>query len=224
MENEVSPWLIFGYSGIVILALSIFAITVTRKLQRVPGSHAQTLVELAVQSLNNYVAGIIGPGGEKYTPFVGTLFIYILVMNLLGNIPFFKSPTSNLSITAALAIVVFVYYHYAGIREAGFKNWIMHFVGEPLWLAPLMFPIHVIGEFARPVSLSLRLFGNIFGEETVVAVLAGMSIVVIKHFIVIPFQWPMMLFGIFTAFVQALVFATLTAIYIAIAVERHAEH
>ena len=107
--------------------------------------------------------------------------------------------------------------------ETGFKKWILHLLGEPIWLFPLMFPIHLIGELARPLSLSVRLFGNIFGEETVIAVLAAMSWVIIPHFISIPYQFPIMLFGVFTSFVQALVFSMLSAIYISIAVA-HSEH
>jgi len=210
---------------IVIVALSLFAILSTRRLAKIPTSHTQSLVELIVSSLDKFVIDIIGPTGGKYTSFIGTLFIYILCMNLLGLIPLLKSPTSSLAITVSLAIVVFVVYNAAGIMETGFGPWFKHLLGEPIWLAPLMFPIHVIGELARPMSLSIRLFCNIFGDETVVAVLTGMSLVVIKNFISIPFQLPMMLFGIFVAFVQALVFSMLSAIYISIAVSAaHAEH
>ncbi|MHB0912525.1 MAG: F0F1 ATP synthase subunit A [Armatimonadota bacterium] len=222
MEHEASPWVFFGYSAFVIVILSIFAIAATRSLKRIPISRTQGLLELVIQSLNNFTVGIIGPKGEKYTPFIGTLFIYILIMNLLGLLPGGKAPTASLSITASLAIVVFIYYNYAAIREKSFKAWIQHLMGEPIWLAPLMLPIHLIGELARPLSLSIRLYGNIFGEETVIAILAGMSLVIVRHFIVIPYQFPMMLFGVFTAFVQALVFTMLSAIYISIGVaEEH---
>lgn len=223
--TEASPWLFFAMAGVVIVALSLFAILSTRRLQRIPTSHRQSFLELIVLSLNNFVVDIIGPGGEKYTPFIGTLFIFVLCMNLLGLVPFFKSPTSNLSITISLALVVFVFYNYAGIREAGFKAWFMHLLGEPIWLAPLMFPIHVIGELARPLSLSIRLYGNIFGEETVLAILASMTFVIVKYVIAVPTQFPMMLFAVFTAFVQALVFSMLSAIYISVAVSnKHEEH
>jgi F-type H+-transporting ATPase subunit a len=224
LEHEVSPWILFAMSVIVIIALSLFAILSTRKLQKLPASRNQCFVEIIVEALDNFVVGIIGPKGGKYTPFIGTLFIYILCMNLLGLIPGFKSPTSDLSITASLAIVVFIVYNAAGIIETGFKAWGKHLLGEPIWLAPLMFPIHVIGELARPLSLSIRLFGNIFGEETVIAILAGMSFVVIRHFVVIPYQFPMMIFGVFTGLVQALVFSMLSAIYISVAVNVHEEH
>lgn len=220
---EASPWLFFGFASLVAVGLALFAIISTRKLEKVPTSKRQTFLELVVLSLNNFVVDAIGPGGEKYTPFVGTLFIYILCMNLLGLIPMFKSPTSNLSITAALAVIVFVFYNYAGIREAGIEAWFKHLLGEPIWLAPLMFPIHVIGELARPLSLSIRLYGNIFGEETIIAILASM-IFIIPHKVGFPTHFPMLLFAIFTGFVQALVFSVLTCIYISIAISAHHEH
>jgi F-type H+-transporting ATPase subunit a len=207
----------------VAVVIAILAILTTRRLKKVPTSTTQNLVELIVSSLNNFVVGIIGPKGEKYTPFIGTLFIYILCMNLLGLIPTLRSPTSSINITLSLALIVFVTYNVAGIMETGFRRWFRHLLGDPIWLAPLMFPIHLVGEFARPLSLSIRLYGNIFGEETILAVLAGMSILIIPYVVAIPLQFPMMLFAVFTSFIQALVFSTLTTIYISIAVSTHEE-
>jgi len=101
-------------------------------------------------------------------------------------------------------------------------------VGEPLWLAPLLIPIHIIGELARPLSLSLRLYGNIFGEETVIVILAGFSPVLLKiagvPLVALPAQLPMVLFGMFTAFLQAMVFSMLVAIYIAVSIGDHDDH
>ena len=211
-------------SAMVAVALAMLAVVATRRLQKVQVSNKQALIELIVESLNNFVVGIIGPKGEKYTPFIGTIFIYVLAMNLLGLIPGFKSPTSGLSITVPLAIVVFIVYNAAGIRETGLIPYLKHLAGEPIWLAPLMFPIHVIGELARPLSLSIRLFGNIFGEETVLVIMAGMTFVIIPYVFAIPTQFPMTLFAVFTAFVQALVFSMLSTIYISIAVAGHEEH
>ena len=224
MEHEASPWLLFAFSVFVMVALGLFAILSTRRLERIPATHRQAFVELVVSSLNGFVVGIIGPRGRRYTSFIGSLFIYILCMNLLGIVPGFKSPTSGLSITISLALITFVVYNVAGILEVGFVSYIKHLLGEPIWLAPLMFPIHVIGELARPLSLSIRLFGNIFGEETVIAILAAMSFVIIPYVVAIPYQFPMMLFGVFTAFVQALVFSMLSTIYISVAVAGHEEH
>lgn len=216
--EEVSPWLLFGISGLIIISLSIFAILSTRKLEKIPRTHAQGILELLVQVLNNFVVETIGPGGKRFTPFIGTIFIYILVMNLIGLIPGFKSPTSNLSIIIPLAVIVFVMYNYYGIRSVGIFRYLKHLLGEPLWLAPLMFPIHIISEIARPVSLSIRLFGNIFGEETLLIVLAGLTYVVIPYVVAVPTQFPIMLLAILTAFVQAMVFTILTTIYISLAI------
>lgn len=224
MESEASPWLLFGMSALVIVVLAAFSVLATRRLATIPSSRLQNLVELVVSSLNDFVVGIIGPKGEKYTPFVGTLFIYILAMNLLGLVPGFKAPTSGLSITIGLAIVVFVVYNVAGVREVGVGPYLKHLAGEPIWLAWLMLPIHIIGELARPLSLSVRLFGNIFGEETVLMILAGMTYVIIPYVVAIPTQFPIMLFDVFIAFVQALVFSMLTAIYISVAITGHEEH
>jgi F-type H+-transporting ATPase subunit a len=224
VEHEASPWLLFGMSAFVAVILALFGILSTRRLEKLPTRRVQSVAEFIVESLNNFVVGIIGPKGSKYTPFIGSLFLYILMMNLLGLIPMFKSPTSGLSITISLALVVFVVYNYAGIREVGFIPYLKHLAGEPVWLAPLMLPIHVIGELARPLSLSIRLFGNIFGEETVLAILAGLTFVIIPYVVAIPTQFPMMLFAIFTSFVQALVFTMLTTIYISVAISSHEGH
>ena len=227
MEEEASPWLLFGMSGLVIIFLAAFAVFATRRLTKLPTTKLQGFVELIVSALNGFIGSIIGPGAEKYTSFVGTIFIYVLTMNLLGLVPGLKAPTSGLSITIALALIVFVMYNYYGIREVGALKYLKHLLGEPLWLAPLMLPVHIIGELARPLSLSIRLFGNIFGEETILVILAAMSFAIVRYHgipvITVPVQFPMMLFAIFTSFVQALVFATLSAIYIAMAVSGHEE-
>lgn len=224
MEHEVSPWLLFAMSVFVAIGLAFFGILSTRRLEKIPTRRIQSVAEFVVQSLDNFVVGIIGPKGRTYTPFIGSLFLYILTMNLLGLVPLFKSPTSSLSITVPLALIVFVVYNYAGIREVGLVPYLKHLAGEPIWLAPLMLPIHIIGELARPLSLSIRLFGNIFGEETVLAILAGLTFVIIPYVVAIPTQFPMMLFAIFTSFVQALVFTMLTTIYISVAIANHEEH
>ena len=227
--KEASPWLLFMFSVVVIIALTVFAILMTRRLERIPTSRRQSLVELVVESLDNFTVDIVGPKGSKYTPFIGSLFIYILAANLLGLIPAFKSPTSSLSITVSLAIIVFVAYNVIGIREAGLWRYLKHLLGEPLWMAPLMLPIHIIGELARPLSLSIRLFGNIFGDETILVILAGMSLVLIRYHgipvLSIPLPlFPMMIFDVFISFVQALVFSILSGIYISLAIEASEEH
>lgn len=218
MEHAINPWILLVLSLMIALTLTVLSILGTRNLRMRPEGNRQHFVELVVSSLNNFTIGIIGPQGERYTPFIGTLFIYILAMNLLGLVPGFHSPTGNLSTTLSLALVVFVMYNYWGIRAVGGKNYLKHLAGEPLWLAPLMLPVHIFGEIARPVSLALRLFGNVFGKEVMLGVFAGMTWVIIPYFVAIPTQFPMTVFAVFISFVQALVFALLTCVYIAIAI------
>ena len=182
-----------------------------------------TFVQKALEVYYNFILGIlrdmIGPAGEKYLPLVGTLGLFILTSNLMGLIPIFKAPTSSLNVTLACGITVFVYYHAQGIREQGLLKYLKHFTGPVWWLAWLFIPVELIGHLSRPVSLSVRLFGNIFGEETIIFIL----------FMLVPFfvPLPLMCLAIFTSLVQTLVFVMLTAVYIAGAVaheESHEDH
>lgn len=222
--EEVSPWLLFGMSLLVALGLCVISIAATRRLELVPRSRLQLVAEMAVGAVNNLATEIIGPKGRNYTAFLGTIFIYILVSNFLGLIPGLKSPTSNLSLIIPIALLVFVMYNFYGIREQGILRYLKHLAGEPLWLAPLMLPVHLISEIARPMSLSIRLFGNIFVEETILTVLAGMSVVILNYLVAVPFQFPIIFLALITGFVQALVFTILTAIYISLAIEGNEGH
>jgi len=179
---------------------------------------------MSVAAINNLAVEVIGKEGKKYTPFLGTIFVYILVSNFLGLVPGLKSPTSNLSIIIPIALLVFVMYNFYGIRKQGVLNYMKHLAGDPIWLAPLMLPVHLISELARPMSLSIRLFGNIFVEETILSVLAGMSVVILNYLIAVPFQFPIIFLALITGFVQALVFTILTAIYISLAIEESEGH
>ena len=207
---------------LVILSLSLTAICGTRGLKRVP-SGLQNVLEFAVSALDGFVRNVIGPEyGSKYTPVIGTFFVFILTMNLLGIVPGLMSPTTNINTTVALALIAFVMVQYYAISAVGVKKYVLHFAGEPIWLAPLMLPIHIIGELARPLSLSIRLFGNIFGEDMVIAILILIVTQVLGKFL-IPAQFPMLLLAIFTSFVQAMVFSVLVSIYIAIGISEHHE-
>src|SRR5215208_2084768 len=152
-----------------VLILAVYLLT--RRLDLRRPSKTQAALELVVSSLNNMVTGLIGPEGPRFLPMIATLFIYILVLNLSGIIPLWKSPTANLHVTLSLAVTAFLYVQYQGIRANGLGGYLKHFVGEPAWLLPLNIPLHIIGELARPVSLCFRLFGNIFGEDVVIAIL-----------------------------------------------------
>ena len=162
------------------------------------------------------------PGkGRKYMPLLVALFLFILLSNYAGLVPGLMAPTSVLSTTVGLAITAWVYYHFQGIRAQGLKSYLLHFAappGAPLWMAPIMLPIELISHMSRVMSLSLRLFGNVFGEELVIFVL----------FSLIPFivPLPMMMLGLVTGGLQAFIFVLLTTIYLAgaVAIEHHDEH
>jgi F-type H+-transporting ATPase subunit a len=210
-------------SLITAVGLIVAVMLLTRRLDLRRPSKTQAALELVVSSLNNMVTGLIGPEGPRYLPMIATLFIYILVLNLSGLIPLWKSPTSNLHVTLALALSAFFYVQYQGIRANGLGGYLKHFVGEPAWLAPLNIPIHIIGELARPVSLCFRLFGNIFGEDVVIAILILIGTMIA---VPLPFHIFMLPLAAFTSFLQAMVFTMLTCIYIAgfVAHEHGHEH
>lgn len=217
-----SPWLYVGMSSLAMAFLIILGALGTRNLQKVPGK-LQNLLEMLVGGLESFYIGILGPGGERHVPFLVTTFLFILTMNLMGLIPGFKPATATLNMTIALALVAITYVQIQGIREHGLWGYIRHFMGEPLWLAPLMLPLHIIGELAKPLSLSIRLFGNIFGEETVILQIALLGPLVLFGSKVLPLQFPIVVFGVFTSVVQALVFTVLTSAYILIITSGHEE-
>ncbi len=210
----------------VVLIIALLFIIATRKIKKLPESKGQTLLELFVGGLINFFGGILGEHGKKYVPFVGSYFIFILFLNYLGLIPGFQSPTADLNTTLALGISALIGVHVIAIKENGLVGYLKHFIGDPPWLGPLMFPLHIIGEIARAGSLAVRLFGNIFGEESVIINLTimGLGIPAIAGIIPwMPVQVPMLFFGLFGGFLQALVFSMLTSIYIVTFLEHHDE-
>jgi F-type H+-transporting ATPase subunit a len=216
------------FSGLVALILIIFAHIACRKKELIPGK-LQNLFELVIDGLHNFTVGILGEQGKKYAPFLGTLFIYIVSMNLFGLFPLMKSPTASANTTIALAITVFVYVQYIGIKELGIIGYIDHLAGQPrnivtILLVPLMLPLHIIGELIKPVSLSMRLFGNIMGEDVLIAVFLGLGILIvgfIKVPIGIPLQFPFLLLAILTSIIQAVVFSLLSTVYILMMLPNH---
>lgn len=211
------------FSLIIILFLIVTAFLATRKTSFIPKG-LQNAVELLVGTIDDFISGILGPKGRNFTPFIGTLFIYILFMNLSGLIPFFKSSTSSWSTTLALALCVFLYVQYAAIKELGLVGYFDHLMGKPrgivafsVFIPMLMFFLHILSELVRPISLSLRLRSNIWGDDMLLAVLAGFGL------------WgvPLYVFNallvIIAGVVQAVVFCLLTSIYFALVLTGH-EH
>jgi len=202
-------------SLIVAVFLVVFFSLSSRNLKPVP-SRLQNILELIIEFFENLLVELIGEKGGKYLPMIATIGLFILSCNLLGLIPGLMSPTSKLNVTAGCALAVFVYYHWQGIKAQGLFKYLRHFMGPIPLLAPLMIPIEVISHFSRPVSLSIRLFGNIFAEELLIVIIAS----IIPFFLPLPF----MAVAIFTAVIQAFVFVLLSCIYIAGAVEIEEEH
>ena len=175
----------------------------------------QQAVEVGVEFLGDQLDEIIGPSGRKYLNMIGTLGIFIMFSNLIGLIPGMVAPTSNINVTAGCAIVVFLYYNLQGIRAQGIIKYLKHFMGPVWWLAPLMVIIEVISHIARPFSLTVRLFVNIFAEELLIVVFFGLIPLILPL--------PFMAYAVFGGMLQAYIFIVLTMVYLAgaVATEEH---
>jgi F-type H+-transporting ATPase subunit a len=218
------------FSLIMVAFMVIIARIATRNAKMIPG-RLQNVVEMFVESLYNFIVGILGPQGKKFVPFLGTLFLYILFLNLFGLLPLMKSPTSNINQTVALAICVFGYVQYTGIRANGLLGYIDHLAGQPrnaigFILIPLMFPLHIVEELAKPLSLSLRLFGNITGEDILLYIFVVLGVGMLsftKLPIGVPLQIPFIFLALLTSFIQALVFMLLSTSYFLLMLPHHEE-
>jgi len=209
-------WIILSHFVLVLGIILLISRMAVRRLQLVP-TGSQNVMEA-------FVGGIISMGsdtmGEKnarvYMPLIGSLALVIFVSNMIGVIPGFEAPTSNINFTLALALIVFVYYNYLGIKKNGFINYFKHFMGPMPILAPLMFPIEIISHLSRIISLSFRLFGSIRGDDMFLMVLL----------MLVPWILPLPGFFLLTAFgfLQAFIFSILTYVYIAGSIMMEEEH
>jgi F-type H+-transporting ATPase subunit a len=205
-----------------------------RKPKMVPGP-LQNAIEWLVESMEDVCGGLLGSHIGRHFPFVGALFFYILTINLLGIFPGFKSATSSLDLTLALALITFVYVQFWGIRNLGILGYIDHLAGSPrdaigYIMLPIMVPVHILGELAKPVSLSCRLFGNIFGEDTLIVVFVGATALCLKASLTALAVPPMlgisalfMMLQTLTSIVQALIFSLLATVYLYMMLP-HEEH
>ena len=205
---------------IVIVLLMIIAILGSRALRKeskryfIPEGklNFRSASEMIVEGILNIVKENMGPRGPEFMMIIGTLALFIFLSNILGLIPGFHSPTENINTTAACAITVFVLTHFYGFREHGIK-YLKQFTGPVIWLVILMLPIELIGHFVRPVSLSIRLFGNIFGDHTAVAIFFSLVPLLLPL--------PMMVLGLLVAIIQTFVFILLSMTYFSLAIEGH---
>lgn len=193
-----------AYTLLIIVLLLVLSVLTTSALKSIPGS-LQNFMEAIIGGIENMIVDTMGEHGRPFFPLIATLAIFVLVSNLIGLIPGFFPPTANINTTAACAIIVFLSTHVVGIKHHGL-HYLKHFCGPIAWLAPVMFFIEVIGHLSRPVSLTLRLFGNMNGHELVLMIFFGLA-----PFLV---PLPMMLMGVLVSFIQAFVFMLLAMIYI----------
>jgi len=205
----------------VVMALTVLAIVAilfplaSLRISRDNPGPFQHAMEALVQGLKGLLHDIIGHGGERYLAIIASFAVFIFLSNIFGLFFFLQPPTSNPNTTFALSLTAFLYYNYEGIRRQGLLHYLKHFLGPVMWLAPIMFIIEMIGNFARILSLGMRLFGNIFGEHTATGIFMGLVPVIVP--------WPMMALGIFGALLQTFVFIMLLTVYIggAVAAEEH---
>jgi F-type H+-transporting ATPase subunit a len=200
------------------------------------------VIELIVETFRNLVYGVLGEEhGKRYLPYVGSLFLFILLNNLMGIVPFLRSPTSAFQTTFALGICTFCYVQFTAVRFNGVIGYFYHLAGEPkgdnifmtifMWLLGifLLLPLHVLGELIKPISLSLRLFGNILGEDILIGVFAAMGLTVMSltgwdnPVVGFPLQLPFFFLALLTSTVQALVFALLSMVYFLMVLPHHEE-
>jgi len=231
------------YTWIVMGILLVVAVVATRRLQMVPRG-SQNFMEAVLEQFVNELDETIGHGGRRYLPLIATLGLFILTSNLMGLVPGLIAPTANLNTTAACALIVFFTYHWIGVRKQGLVPYLKHFAGPvPTALKPLMFVIEIISHCARPLSLSLRLFGNMMAGHILLAIfffmmgldgmlgwalsgslggiLIGAPAAAILVVFVIGFLLPL---KILVALIQTFIFCKLAMLYIAAAVEETEHH
>jgi F-type H+-transporting ATPase subunit a len=215
--DVIPPYLVM--TMLIVAVVTVVSLVMKSRLSVEHPGRFQILLEDGVMAVVGLLEEWIGPDGRRYLPLIATLGLFILLGNYAGLVPGLMAPTADINVTVGCAITTWVYYHYQGFRKQGVVNYLKHFAvppGAPVWMAPLMLIIEVISHSSRLLSLSLRLFGNIFGEELVILILGS-----IVPFIV---PLPMMFLGLITGGLQAFIFVLLSIIYLQAAVAVEHEH
>ena len=203
-------YMMLSHTILVALIVALVAFLVTRNLKTVP-TGMQNVLEWFVDGTHKLGADMLGDErARKYVPLIGTLGLFIFVSNMIGIIPGFESPTSNINITLVMALMVFLYYNYEGIRANGFVHYFGHFMGPVKVLAPLMFPVELISHFSRIISLSFRLFGNVKGDDMFLLVM----LLLVPALLPLPAFFMLFFFGM----LQTFIFMILTYVYLSGAV------
>ena len=207
------------FSALIVVLVAGLGLFIRSRLSVDNPGKLQIVLEDIVGFFVEQLENTIGHGkGLRYLPICGGIFVFILLGNLMGQVPGLGAPTSNINVPLGCALTVWMYYHFQGVRAQGLVSYLKHFAappGIPVFLAPIMLPIELISHFSRVLSLTLRLFGNIFGEHLVVLIIAS----------IVPFiaPLPIQFLGLIVGPLQAFIFMTLTAIYLAgaTAVDHH---
>jgi F-type H+-transporting ATPase subunit a len=216
-ENAV-PWWTVMFALAVLFTLLVIWVLKPRKLSVEEPTYGQLTLEAGLLAIRNLLLDNVGPHGLKYFPVIATFGLLILVSNLMGLVPGLMAPTASTSVTFALGISSFVYYNAIGIRENGLVGHLRHFAGPIPWLAVLMFPIELVSNLVRPMSLGIRLFGNLFGDEQILGTITSLS----PMGLLLPvFVMPL---SLFVAFMQTFIFVLLSILYIGEVSHHHDEH
>ena len=201
------PWSNYVTMEIVValVIMVVFALLKSRLSSDKPGN-VQQVFELMYGFVEDQGKEQVEHHSERYFSFFGTIFVFVLFSNLIGVIPTFEAPTMYPAVPLGLAVAVFLYYNYVGVREVGVGPYLKHFAGPLWWLAPLMIPIEIISHFARPLSLTVRLFANMYAGEQITMVFLGLTF----------FGVPAVFMGlhVFVSLIQAYVFMVLTMLYV----------
>jgi F-type H+-transporting ATPase subunit a len=219
------PWYTVMFFIACILTVTVVWILKGKLSEDDPGGGQLTL-EAGVLAIRDMLVSVVGPQGVKYFPVVATFAILILISNLMGFFPLFMAPTAATSVTFALGISSFIYYNYIGIKENGIVDHLAHWAGPIWWMAPLIFPIELIGNFIRPMSLGIRLFGNMYADEQVALTIANLGNLLGLPAAVSQIGLPVLLMplALFVAFIQAFVFTLLSMVYLSEVSHSHEEH
>jgi F-type H+-transporting ATPase subunit a len=206
-ENAV-PWYTVMFVLAVVFTFVVIWIMKPRRLSVEEPGYGQLILEKGLLAVRDLLVDNVGPHAVRYFPVIATFGILILISNLMGLIPGLMAPTSSTSVTFALGVSSFVYYNAIGIRENGLAGHLRHFAGPIPWLAFLLFPIELVSNFVRPLSLGIRLFGNLFGDEKILGTITDLA----PKGLVLPVL--VMPLSLFVAFMQTFIFVLLSIIYI----------
>jgi len=190
----------------IMLVISLIAWLSTRHLEVLPGA-LQTVVESIIEAIDGAILAVAPEHGRQILPFIASLWLFLIIANLVGLIPGLHSPTRDLSVTSALAVLVFFSVHWFGIKTQGLKKYLHHYLTP----SPILLPFHIISEFTRTLALAVRLFGNMMSLE-----MAAMLILLVAGFLA---PIPILMLHIIEALVQAYIFGMLALIYLAGAIQ-----